>query len=105
MSPTEHGRHFWHTILIGFITVAPLWVTWLVFDFLLGILAGAGTPLLRGAVIRSLFLRTLLFADLWWILAEGRLDSWLLGGVAVMTVTWMSSSFCRRSSSPSAWKA
>lgn len=37
------------TILIGFFTVAPLWVTWLVFDFLLGILAGMGTPLLRAA--------------------------------------------------------
>ncbi|WP_332673062.1 DUF502 domain-containing protein [Aromatoleum sp.] len=39
------GRH----ILIGFFTVAPLWVTWLVFDFLLGILASMGTPLLRAA--------------------------------------------------------
>ncbi|MDP1526321.1 MAG: DUF502 domain-containing protein [Rhodocyclaceae bacterium] len=37
------------TILIGFFTVAPLWVTWLVFDFLLGILASMGTPLLRAA--------------------------------------------------------
>jgi uncharacterized membrane protein len=36
-------------VLIGFVTVAPLWVTWLVFDFLLGILAAAGTPLLRAA--------------------------------------------------------
>lgn len=37
------------TILIGFFTIAPLWVTWLVFDFLLGILANAGRPLLRAA--------------------------------------------------------
>ena len=37
------------TILIGFFTVAPLWVTWLVFDFLLSILAGMVTPLLRAA--------------------------------------------------------
>ncbi|MDP2238878.1 MAG: hypothetical protein Q8K18_01780 [Burkholderiales bacterium] len=42
-------RHFARHILIGFFTVAPLWVTWLVFDFLLGILAGAGTTLLRAA--------------------------------------------------------
>jgi uncharacterized membrane protein len=35
------------TILIGFFTIAPLWVTWLVFDFLLSILANAGRPLLR----------------------------------------------------------
>jgi uncharacterized membrane protein len=48
---TEHGRAsgIGRTILIGFFTVAPLWVTWLVFDFLLGILAGMGTPLLRAA--------------------------------------------------------
>lgn len=43
------GRHFWRMTLIGFFTVAPLWVTWLVFEFLLGILAAAGAPLLRGA--------------------------------------------------------
>lgn len=36
-------------LLIGFFTVAPLWVTWLVFDFLLGILASASTPLVRAA--------------------------------------------------------
>jgi uncharacterized membrane protein len=41
------GRHVGRTILIGFFTVAPLWVTWLVFDFLLGILATLGAPLLR----------------------------------------------------------
>ncbi len=33
-------------LIIGFFTIAPLWVTWLVFDFLLGLLARAGTPLL-----------------------------------------------------------
>ncbi|MDP1651550.1 MAG: DUF502 domain-containing protein, partial [Rhodocyclaceae bacterium] len=43
------SAHVGRTVLIGFFTVAPLWVTWLVFDFLLGILAGAGTPLLRAA--------------------------------------------------------
>ncbi|MBB5347420.1 DUF502 domain-containing protein [Desulfoprunum benzoelyticum] len=43
------GAHFARYTLIGFFTVAPLWVTWLVFDFLLGILAGAGTPLLLGS--------------------------------------------------------
>ena len=34
-------------------------------------------------MIRSTFLRGLAFGLLWWILAEGRLDGWLLGGVAV----------------------
>lgn len=39
---------------------------------------------------RSLLLRVLLFACLWWILAEGRLDGWLLGGVAVAAAAWAS---------------
>ena len=47
--PVERGPYFGRMILIGFFTVAPLWVTWLVFDFLLGILADAGRPLLRAA--------------------------------------------------------
>lgn len=46
---TGRGAHAARYILIGFFTVAPLWVTWLVFDFLLGILADVGTPLLRAA--------------------------------------------------------
>lgn len=46
---TSGGPHVGRYILIGFFTVAPLWVTWLVFDFLLGILAHTGRPLLRAA--------------------------------------------------------
>jgi uncharacterized membrane protein len=46
---TARSAHAARYILIGFFTVAPLWVTWLVFDFLLGILADVGTPLLRAA--------------------------------------------------------
>ena len=41
-------------------------------------------------VIRSLFLRGLLFVALWWILAEGRNDGWLLGGIAIVAATWTS---------------
>ena len=48
--PARRGRHFGRMVLIGFFTVAPLWVTWLVFEFLQGILAAAGTPLLLGAL-------------------------------------------------------
>jgi len=44
---TGKGRHFSRHILIGILTVAPLWVTWLVFDILFGILARTGAPLLR----------------------------------------------------------
>lgn len=47
-APGKQGPHIVRYLLIGFFTVAPLWVTWLVFDFLLGLLAGAGTPLLHG---------------------------------------------------------
>ncbi|NMG17208.1 DUF502 domain-containing protein [Aromatoleum bremense] len=47
--PGRASRHFGRRVLIGFFTVAPLWVTWLVFDFLLGILAAMGTPLLRAS--------------------------------------------------------
>lgn len=39
---------FLHYILIGFFTVAPLWVTWLVFDFLFELLAAVSAPLLNG---------------------------------------------------------
>ena len=35
-------------------------------------------------------MRILLFAGLWWILAEGRFDGWLLGGVAVIAAGWTS---------------
>ena len=45
---TTRFAHFGRYILIGFLTVAPLWVTWLVFEFLLKILARMGTPLLKG---------------------------------------------------------
>lgn len=35
-------------------------------------------------------LRAGLFALLWWILAEGRLDTWWLGAVGVAAATWVS---------------
>lgn len=43
--------HFGRYILIGFFTVAPLWVTWLVFDFLFSLLANIGAPFLRGVAM------------------------------------------------------
>jgi multicomponent Na+:H+ antiporter subunit E len=42
------------------------------------------------SLIRIPWLRVLLFACVWLILAEGRLDGWLLGGVAVIAATWTS---------------
>lgn len=71
---TQH--HIGRTLLIGFFTVAPLWVTWLVFDFVLGILANAGRPLLRGAA--------LLVAPLSQTLAAWLLDSAFQHLVAVL---------------------
>jgi len=47
--PASGSPPFWRYILIGFFTVAPLWVTWLVFDFLFSLLARTGAPFLWGA--------------------------------------------------------
>jgi len=41
--------HFLRYILIGFFTVAPLWITWLVLDFLFSLLARLGAPFMWGA--------------------------------------------------------
>jgi len=41
-------------------------------------------------MIQSIFLRGLLFVVLWWVLAEGRTDGWLLGGIAVAAANWAS---------------
>ncbi len=43
------GASAWRYVLIGFFTVAPLWVTWLVLDFLFRLLARTGAPLLWAA--------------------------------------------------------
>jgi uncharacterized membrane protein len=45
----HEGPHFWRHLLIGFFTLAPLWVTWLVFDFAYRLLARTGTPMLKAA--------------------------------------------------------
>jgi uncharacterized membrane protein len=47
----EGGAHFGRYILIGFLTIAPLWVTWLVVDFAFGLLARTGSPVLRGIAL------------------------------------------------------
>lgn len=46
-APTRHNPHLFRYLLIGFFTVAPLWVTWLVFDFLFGLLASTGAPFIK----------------------------------------------------------
>jgi multicomponent Na+:H+ antiporter subunit E len=40
--------------------------------------------------VRAFAFRAAGFALLWWVLAEGRLDGWLLGGVGVAAATWAS---------------
>ncbi len=45
------GAHFGRYIVIGFLTVAPSWVTWLVLDFAFSLLARTGAPLLRGVAL------------------------------------------------------
>lgn len=46
-APTRRKPHLFRYLLIGFFTAAPLWVTWLVFDFLFGLLASAGAPFIK----------------------------------------------------------
>jgi len=45
--PSARNPHLFRYLLIGFFTVAPLWVTWLVFDFLFGLLASTGAPFIK----------------------------------------------------------
>jgi len=40
----RNASHFWRYTLIGLLTIAPLWVTWLVFEFVLSRLSRAGSP-------------------------------------------------------------
>ncbi len=44
MQPLRVKRY----LLTGLLTFIPLWVTWLVFKFVLGVLAGIGAPLVAG---------------------------------------------------------
>lgn len=41
-------------------------------------------------MIPNLLLHCSLFAMLWWVLAEGNLDGWWLGVMAVVLATWVS---------------
>lgn len=41
-------------------------------------------------MMRVLWFRVPLFAFSWWVVAEGRMDGWLLGGIAVAAATWAS---------------
>ena len=45
------GPHLGRYVLIGFFTIAPLWVTWLVVDLVFGLLARIGSPVLRGVAL------------------------------------------------------
>jgi len=47
-TPTRHRPNVLRYLVIGFFTVAPLWVTWVVLDFLFGVLAKTGAPFLKG---------------------------------------------------------
>jgi len=46
MNPGSHDRlrHFRRYLLVGVLTAAPLWVTWLVFDFIFSQLSRMGAP-------------------------------------------------------------
>ena len=42
--------HIKRYLITGLLTFIPLWVTWLVFKFVLGLLAGIGAPLVEGLI-------------------------------------------------------
>lgn len=44
----QRSPHIGRYVLIGALTVAPLWITWLIFEFILKMLAQMGEPMLRG---------------------------------------------------------
>lgn len=50
MKPETHGRikHTRRYLIVGVLTAAPLWVTWLVFDFIFSQLSKMGTPWVTG---------------------------------------------------------
>jgi uncharacterized membrane protein len=86
----KHTPHIWRYTLIGVLTLAPLWVTWLVFDFILGLLFRLGSPWV-GALARA--------ARPWSeALADGLLHPWFRFVLAVLitivllyTVGWAAS--------------
>ena len=101
--PTRRKPHLFRYLLIGFFTVAPLWVTWLVFDFLFGLLAGAGAPFIRALarLLRPLsdtLAAWLLDADVQYALAAlftlvllyliGLLASFVIGKKLIATVEY-----------------
>ena len=102
-TPTHRKPHLFRYLLIGFFTVAPLWVTWLVFDFLFGLLAGAGAPFNRALarLLRPLsdtLAAWLLDADVQYALAAlftlvllyliGLLASFVIGKKLIATVEY-----------------
>jgi uncharacterized membrane protein len=99
-APTRRNPHLLRYLLIGFLTVAPLWVTWLVFDFLFGLLASTGAPFLKALarLLRPLsdtLASWLLDSDVQYMLAAlftlillyavGFLASFVLGRKAIAT--------------------
>jgi uncharacterized membrane protein len=91
--PAESAKsrpHLLRHILIGLMTVAPLWVTWLVFDFVFGLLAKAGSPLVKllDTLLRPVFgaaLNQQLHPALHYVLAT------LLTLIVLYAVGWMAS--------------
>ena len=42
------------------------------------------------AAVRAVLWRSALFAGLWWVLTDGRSDSWGVGSVSVLLAVWLS---------------
>ncbi|MCS6944965.1 MAG: DUF502 domain-containing protein [Sutterellaceae bacterium] len=75
-STKAHLRHTPRYLLLGVITAAPLWVTWLVFDFLLSQLSRLGSPWLHALAAA---LRRMSPA-----LADALVDSWFQSLLAAL---------------------
>ncbi len=105
-TPPRRKTHVFRYLLIGFFTIAPLWVTWLVFDFLFGLLANAGAPFIKALArllqpLSDTLAAWLLNADVQYALAAlftlvllyliGLFASFVLGRKLIATVEyWLS---------------
>ncbi|MDX1433465.1 MAG: DUF502 domain-containing protein [Gammaproteobacteria bacterium] len=79
MSPAKtRSLHIRRYLISGIATVIPLWVTWLLLDFVLSQLSKFGRPWVRGLAGS--------FDERWPALAELLLHPWFLNGVAVLLV-------------------
>jgi uncharacterized membrane protein len=72
----RHGKHIQRYLITGVLTVIPIWITWLVFDFVLGQLSKVGAPWVR-ALSRSV-------RGDWPVVADWLLQPWFQSALAIV---------------------